>query len=149
TYRTVPYRSGLVLDGRIAGGAREPLEERAFAAWYSGGTSWDLSTLGPRQGDVTGDGVADLVAGGIDGDLAYHTHVENFEVLRVWAGGGGLAGELHVDAAVFSVIGSSTDRHDRVLSHADLDGDGVAEIALGAHYGPYMTSYPYEPRVAP
>jgi hypothetical protein len=83
-----------------------------------------LGMVGRMQGDVTGDGTADVVMGGIDG-----YSFSDGPALVLLEGGSGISGNLDLDDAQATWSGSAQAQDfGQVLSHADLDGDGTAEI---------------------
>ena len=116
------------------------IEGQAFAAGGSVGASDVLATASATGfmgfevaalGDVDGDGKAELV-GGIN-DKWYNAGGGDLDV-RVWssqdiAGGGSLTG----NSAIWQVDGASPGGE--VIGSADLDGDGVAELAFGSNTG--------------
>ena len=75
--------------------------------------------------DITGDGAAELVVNFSSG-RSY-----NYGITYVWDGGS-TSGTLNTDDALYSFDGDSTDD---VLLHTamgDVDGDGVADVVVGA-----------------
>jgi len=71
-------------------------------------------------GDVNDDGLADLLVGAPGGDA-----------VALWYGGPGLAGD-ELDAADVTLTGDAGDEFGAAVAVVDLDGDGQAEIAVGA-----------------
>ncbi len=106
-------------------------EDEAYAT-VTGWTSGYFGATSPIAGDVTGDGVADLVvASGKGGGYGSFSG----PALAVFAGGPGLAGDLDHGDADFTVSGDGTGAGslgaDRVLANLDLNGDGLADLVYG------------------
>ena len=81
-----------------------------------------MAIMGPVQADLTGDGVVDLLVGGTDyndGDNA---------AAALYEGGSGMVGVLTPSSALLELTGASSAEPPAVISHLDLDGDGVAEL---------------------
>ena len=90
------------------------------AATYFGATS-------PTPGDITGDGVADLVvASGLSSAST---------AIAVFAGGAGISGSLGASDAEYTVTRSTstggTVANNSVLSNLDINGDGLADLVYG------------------
>lgn len=85
-----------------------------------------LAALDPTPGDVTGDGVTDLVVAGTD--------AEGGVALALVPGGPTLQGPLQAASAPFVATGSEGRDWAAVSSHGDLDGDGVGEVVYGDWY---------------
>jgi len=81
-----------------------------------------MAALGPIQGDVTGDGVADLVVGGTDATDS------SASALAVYTGGSSLVGVLTPSSATLELTGVEGADAPTLLSHLDMNGDGIAEI---------------------
>ena len=108
--------------------ARTPLSLHGTAAGYANPTlSGDapggfMAVMGPEQADLTGDGIADIAIGGTDATDSSNA------ALVVYAGGPSLAGELTASSAVLELTGAEGSSPPTVLSHLDMNGDGVAEL---------------------
>lgn len=104
----------------------------------------ELDRLGiwMRTGDVTGDGIADIVVGADQVSELGETHRGAIYVIR---GGAHLATSQTVDLADFATtalpgqiaritppVGSSHDHFGATVQIADLDGNGTAEVLAGA-----------------
>ncbi len=146
-----PERVWLVSGADLAGAA-DPAEDLAYAAIETAGSYgyYDLlAHMGPRQGDVDGDGQADLLLVGSDQYSSYYPDLLGAALF--W--GGALSGgyeNADADASFTGIQGSY--QTTRALSHVDLDGDGTAEVVITdpynyAYSGTTYTSY-YEGRVA-
>ena len=95
-----------------------------------------FGTPPPWQGDIDGDGAADLVFAGSD---AYGQDVAN---VAVYFGGSGLTGSWDdVDADVVISGGSSYNGYYRAMGHGDLDGDGHADVFYGDARGNHGTTW--------
>ncbi len=81
-----------------------------------------MASMGPRQADVTGDGIDDLVIGGTDATDSSNS------ALALYQGGLGLTGELTASSAVLELTGANGAEPPVLLSHLDMDADGVAEL---------------------
>ena len=111
----------LVWAGGAALGGRP-----APRAWLYGGPLAPLGGLGglaPEIGDVTGDGVDDLVLG-----------ARSSGALAVWSGGAALAGTPAPLARLADplVLGRGFSAGARALFLGDVTGDGVADVVGGA-----------------
>lgn len=74
-----------------------------------------------RPMDVTGDGVADLVASSSGREEVY-----------VWAGGAGLSGALDPTATLAAVGGGLADGDGETVQGIDLDTDGIDDLVVTA-----------------
>lgn len=95
-----------------------------------------LVTSQIRTGDVTGDGIADLVIAAPESSGIDNTEALAGEVY-VLAGGAGLTGVIDLRSppagvVVSRIYGRNAGDQLRVLDVGDLTGDGVADIVLGA-----------------
>jgi len=97
----------------------------ATATFTGGSTTNQLGMLAPFTGDVTGDGVHDLVIGGTD------ARDSDDVAAVVLAGGSGLSAALGPGDAVLSLTGVTTTTGGDVHGGLDLDGDGRAELVHG------------------
>ncbi len=110
------------------------------ATWYTFGASGDqLGVSVASAGDINGDGYADLIIGA-------HTAAGGVGQARIWYGGpGGLPSAPNVTLTGFSAgsqFGGS------VAPAGDVDGDGYADVIVGAPMGVDPTSpLPGEGRV--
>lgn len=114
-----PDREGVawLLLGPVAPGA---LDEAAVARWTFGpGYGAGLTAAGP--GDVTGDGVADLLIGHPRGSRAGTVRIVPGPLVDGATDGPRLLGEAPDDFAGTALDGAG-----------DLDGDGVRDIVVGA-----------------
>lgn len=100
-------------------------DDAAFARFEGGSFTNQLGRVGPRSGDVTGDGVDDLTIGGTDARDA-----EDFAAVVI-AGGDTLPSRLGPEEAELTVRGVVASTASAVHGGLDLDGDGVAELILG------------------
>jgi hypothetical protein len=116
-------------DGSVA--------ERASASWVGAFAADAAGSAVAFAGDADGDGAGDVLIGAPGSDLGGR---EGGAVYLVAAGGGPMASDAH---AIFTGAGSeaSPAKHaENVLGDgvggamcaADLDGDGVVDLALGA-----------------
>ena len=117
-------------DGEVDGCAREgEIGAEDADAWFLGSTagSFALGGLGP-PGDVTGDGVGDVVVqdGVLDADGVTWTTL-------VYVYAGPVSGSLN-DQAAAAVLSDRESYYDGSAS-GDLDGDGLADLAFGRMYG--------------
>jgi hypothetical protein len=81
-----------------------------------------MAIMGPIQADLTGDGVVDLLVGGTD-----YTDGDN-AAAALYQGGSSMIGVLTPASALLELTGAASAEPPTVLSHLDLDGDGVAEL---------------------
>jgi hypothetical protein len=115
-----------VVDGADADSVDGPVTDHDIASGVGSTYSYLGSTSG-LAGDVTGDGVADLVVAG----SGYGYYSPN--VAMVIAGGSELSGSYGVDDAdilVTSPAGQNGYSVTRVTTSLDLDGDGVNELVV-------------------
>ena len=126
--------------GRNGGGFVYAAEGSAYASYggafddvdflqVRGGSNYNyLGTMGPLQGDVDGDGSADLFTGGTD----YQGYSSSIAA-GLYYGGSSLTGILGPASAdvIFSDTNGSGSDYVRVLSHLDVDGDGLADLFYG------------------
>ena len=124
------YYGGQVLDAPVTG--ELDLATEAIASFASTYSYNYLGGIGPRLGDVNGDGVDDLFVGGSDYYYSEHGNVAG----ALWTGP--VSGALSLDDAAATLHGSWYVNQPRVASGDDLDGDGVADIVHGEFY-----AYPY------
>ena len=99
-----------------------------------------LGALGSRMADNTGDGDADLVVAGVD----YYNASDGNVAAAIFRGGSPLSGSLSPDDAVLTLTDSDSFKNPRVVSHLDIDGDGVSEVIYGdgnPWYGTSSTNY--------
>lgn len=85
-----------------------------------------LSALGPVQRDVTADGRVDLVVGG-NGNNDFGGGA----AIALYATGASISGTLDTDDADATWAGTDCTLDCQVISHLDMDGDGVAEVVVG------------------
>ena len=110
----------------------------------------DVRLLGEREydkagsgaegaGDVDGDGYDDVIAGGLGVDTAGETAGAAFVV----HGGGAMSGAL-ADAGDVLLGESEGDwAGGAVAGIGDTDGDGLADLLIGAHYNDHSTGAAY------
>ena len=111
-------------------GARFVLHRTVRVAGASGlltGSEWPGSPI--VFGDVTGDGVQDVVAVAYDADVA---GVQDAGAIYIWAGASQPTG-----APSATLVRSNPQTGDRLGRHhlrlADLSGDGVLDVVAGSH----------------
>ncbi len=121
--------SGALATGAVwIVGARNPLtrhgpaEDYALHSIYGTDEGGLMAVMGPRAGDVTGDGIDDICIGGTDA-----TDRDN-SALVVFAGGMGLPGVLTPSAATLELQNAMGSEPPVLLSHLDMNADGVAEL---------------------
>ena len=90
-----------------------------------------LVRMSPRLGDNTDDGTDDLVIAGVD----YYSGSSGSVHAALWAGGGTLSGSLDTDDALMTWSGQTYGLGSGIISDADMNGDGAAELLLGYPYG--------------
>jgi len=117
-----------------AGGGTFALSERQV----DGSGQWDVKISGTRlggffgsvitQGDVNGDGTADLIVG------SYGARVPNYQQGAVYVFYGPIAdGEMVAEGADFIVKGRALgDQAGLAVAAGDLDGDGADDLLIGA-----------------
>jgi len=109
-------------DASTWGDLAEDVDEaRITADW----TYNAMGLVGSSMGDNTGDGKADLVIGGSSGTFGDNPTIMLFS-------GSSLSGNLDEEdaQATFDGVRGNYDSN-RVVSHLDMDGDGVDEIYFG------------------
>jgi hypothetical protein len=127
------YRGAMyVIDGTDASGDAGDVDGEAIAT-ISGTSAYYFGATSPRAGDVTGDGIVDLV-------IAAGSTASGFggPAISVYEGGAGLSGTLDSDDGDLEVSGgtaSSSYGDNRVISYLDLNGDGLADIVYGQPLG--------------
>jgi hypothetical protein len=87
-----------------------------------------MAVMGPRQADGDGDGIDDLVVAGTDATSGANSAV------ALYRGGSSIMGKrLEAHDALLELIGAGGTQPPTVLSHLDLNADGVAEIVYADH----------------
>ena len=86
--------------------------------------------------DNDGDGTVDLAVAGVGYGYAYY----NDAVLALYSGGSGFAGDMDNTDATLLITGVASQSYYQgvmpsTASNGDLDGDGVAEVIVGAPTG--------------
>ena len=94
-----------------------------------------MAVMGPQQADVTGDGVDDLAIGGTDAVDGSNC------ALALYAGGSSLTGELTSSSAYLELTGATGAEAPVILSHLDMDADGVAELVYADWSGQSSWGY--------
>ena len=122
-----------------------PITQSLSTPIYLSDTNWvtltvygdnDYDRLGRAvaTGDVNGDAVADLVVGAYRAD---GPHGSDSGRAYVFYGGSSLSGtiDLHTDTADVTIIGDDGyDRLGRSLTTGDVNGDGLADLLIGAYW---------------
>ncbi|MFN7147701.1 MAG: putative metal-binding motif-containing protein, partial [Myxococcota bacterium] len=129
TQGAVYVLSGARPDG-LSGGV-----STSAVATVSGSTYAYFGATSPIAGDVTGDGVADLVVAS-GGAVTWGGGSTSVTLVSVFEGGPGLTGALTGADGDLVITGSSGTSataygNNRVLAHLDLNGDGLADIVYG------------------
>ncbi len=112
-----------VLDATPPGLPRGGLASSYASAELQGPSSESfMAVMGPEQGDLNGDAVADLLVAGTD---PYGT---GDAVVALYLGGSGFGGLLTPSSADLVLTQAYGAEPPRVLSHLDMDGEGLAEL---------------------
>jgi hypothetical protein len=111
-----------VVDAGAPGALRGTAEGYANPTVEGTDASGSMAIMGPEQGDLTGDGVDDLLVAGTD------VHDAANSAAALYQGGSGMIGVLTPSSALLELTGAGGAEPPTVLSHLDLDGDGTAEL---------------------
>ena len=118
-----------VLDPAALASASGDLADYASTSVTGSSTYNQLGAIGPRQADITGDGIDDLVVGA----NGYHTSSFGSDLALAIFAGGSLGTSLDDEDAVATVRrtvgGFASIVSQQVVSHVDLTGDGLADVA--------------------
>ena len=122
-----------VVDGAAAAAAAGVVsnyDTAAFTGQYSSGYYYMVGWVNGPMGDVDGDGTEDLLMGGNLNGYGYYARSYLFY------GGSSLTG--NIAASDYDVRFSSDSEYNsdgpRMAASGDMDGDGQADIAIGAYY---------------
>jgi hypothetical protein len=99
-----------------------------------GATAWDGFGRAVATGDVNGDGVDDIVVGASSADGPDESRTEGGEA-HVFFGSPALAGKVDSADADVTILGAEAgDSLGDAVVIGDLNGDGLADIVLSAHF---------------
>jgi hypothetical protein len=121
----------LVLGASVPWATDVPLS--SADATFLGDDAWDQAGLGlDGGGDVDGDGLDDLVVGAQGSDLAGPDAGQTYLVLGRMDAGWGTDVALATADASFLGEASGHESGDGVACAGDVDGDGLADLVVGA-----------------
>ncbi len=120
------------VDGSAYASYGGAIDNYDFLSVQGGGYYNFFGTMGPQQGDVDGDGSADLFAAGSD---YYSYYYSGSYAAGLFYGGASLGGDLALGDADIVFTDTSGYNIVRALSHLDVDGDGLADLFYGDPMG--------------
>lgn len=126
--------TGHVLFGPLGLGSRTLTSQPADFTVH-GASSGDFLGVGPGAGDVTGDGIGDLVLGADEADGPLNNRPSAGEVIVLYGPLGAGSRDLAAQPADLTVY--SPDRNDRLgrfVAVGDVNGDGMGDLGVTAYY---------------
>lgn len=120
-----------MLDGTSVIGAAEPLSRFYTFRGYGYTASEPLGYVDGPMGDVTGDGVDDLLV------VAVNPESERSAGYAFLLAGGKLEGSASVGDVSVDLFGGSEGDRLRHAQTADLDGDGIGDVVVAAPFDGY------------
>ncbi len=128
TYVNSGYKGGVfVLDGTDHASWAGDVTTYSDARIDAAGTYGYWGTMGQTQGDVSGDGIPDLFVVGTDTYYSYYYD----QIAGSLFSGTNLEDADGDEAYITFTNSASTTWYSKAASHADVDGDGAADVVYG------------------